>query len=50
MKQIIFNSEEKLPEEDIFLVNPIWDNLDEKEIRERLEKGEKLFKVKIPEV
>ncbi len=33
--------------EGIFLVNPQWIHLDEKEIKERLGRGEKLFKVEV---
>ncbi len=36
--------------EGIFLVNPKWIHLDEKEIKEKLDKGQKLFKVKVEEV
>jgi hypothetical protein len=33
--------------EGLFLFNPTWIHLDESEIKEKLEKGEKLFKVKV---
>jgi hypothetical protein len=33
--------------EGIFLVSPTWIHLDKKEVQEKLEKGERLFKVKV---
>ncbi|MCX6742323.1 MAG: hypothetical protein NTX24_04105 [Candidatus Pacearchaeota archaeon] len=50
MKHITINNTEQEPEEGIFLVNPTWIHLDEKEIQDKLEKGEKLFRVKIEEI
>ena len=46
---IIFPNETK-PKEGIFLVNPTWVHLDGQEIKEKLKKGEKLFKVKVEEI
>jgi hypothetical protein len=44
-------SKDELPlSEGLFLINPIWIHLDEKEIQEKLSKGEKLFKVKVEEI
>lgn len=45
MKNITIRDKEEEPREGIFLVNPKWIHLDEQEIKEKLEKGEKLFKV-----
>ncbi len=36
--------------EGLFLVNPTWIHQEEKEIEDKLEKGEKLFKVKVEEI
>ncbi len=47
IKKITIHREEAEQDlvEGIFLVNPQWTHLDEKEVQEKLEKGEKLFKV-----
>ena len=50
MKLITIHQEEQEPEEGLFLVNPTWIHLDEQEIKDKLEKGEKLFKVKVEEI
>ncbi|MCX6742369.1 MAG: hypothetical protein NTX24_04335 [Candidatus Pacearchaeota archaeon] len=51
MKHITIHKEEQNNvEEGIFLVNPTWIHLDEKEIKDKLDKGEKLFKVKVEEI
>jgi hypothetical protein len=50
MKHITIHTNEVQPEEGVFLVNPTWIHLDEKEVQERMEKGEKLFKVKFEEI
>ena len=50
MKHLTIHSNEQEPSEGIFIVNPIWIHLDEHEIQEKLEKGEKLFKVKVEEI
>jgi len=52
MKQITINKKEIEEEnaEGIFLVNPTWIHLDEREVQEKLEKGEKLFKVNFEEI
>ncbi|MCX6741952.1 MAG: hypothetical protein NTX24_02130 [Candidatus Pacearchaeota archaeon] len=51
MKHIIIHSDEQDNiEEGLFLVNPAWIHLDEQEINDKLEKGEKLFKVKVEEI
>jgi len=47
MKHITVHTNEQEPKEGIFLVNPTWIHLDEYEIKERTERGEKLFKVEI---
>ena len=44
------NEQETKPSEGIFLVNPTWIHLDEQEIKEKLDRGEKLFKVKVEEI
>ncbi len=50
MHPLTISQNETLPPEGIFLVNPTWIHLDEQEIQDKLEKGEKLFKVKVEEV
>ena len=50
MKTLTIHTNEQCPEEGIFLVNPTWVHLDEKEIKDKLKKGEKLFKVKVEEI
>ena len=50
MKHITIYQTETSPSEGIFLINPTWIHLDEKETREKLEKGEKLFKVNVEEI
>ncbi len=50
MRTLTIHPNETLPSEGIFLVNPTWIHLSEQEIQEKLEKGEKLFKVKVEEV
>jgi len=50
MKTITISQTETSPSEGIFLVNPQWIHLDEKEIKEGLEQGERLFKVKVEEI
>lgn len=51
MKHITINQDEQEDvKEGLFLVNPVWVHLDEKEISEKLDKGEKLFKVKVEEI
>lgn len=47
MKHITIHTNETESEEGIFLVNPTWIYLDEKEVQEKIEKGEKVFKVKV---
>jgi len=47
MGKIIIREEEVLPKEGFYLVNPPWIHLDEKEVQEKIEKGEKLFKVNV---
>ncbi|MCX6741984.1 MAG: hypothetical protein NTX24_02290 [Candidatus Pacearchaeota archaeon] len=49
MKTLTISKTETSLEEGLFLVNPTWTHLDEQEIKEKLEKGEKLFKVKVEE-
>jgi len=46
----IHNLEHEEINEGLFLVNPTWIHLDEKEISEKLKKGEKLFKIKVEEI
>ncbi len=50
MKTLTIQSNETSLSEGIFLVNPTWIHLDESEIKDKLEKGEKLFKVKVEEI
>jgi len=50
MHTVILSPTETSSTEGIFLVNSPWIHLDEKEIKEKLEKGEKLFKVKVEEI
>lgn len=50
MKHLTIHTKETDAEEGIFLVNPTWIYLDEKEVQEKIEKGEKLFKAKIEEI
>lgn len=50
MKNITISQNETSPSEGIFLVNPTWIHLDEQEIKDKLDKGEKLFKVKVEEI
>jgi hypothetical protein len=50
MKTLTIQDTNQNPSEGLFLVNPIWIHLDEKEIKEKLKKGEKLFKVKVEEI
>ena len=47
MRTLTIHTNEQEPKEGIFLVNPTWVHLDESEIKEKLDKGEKLFKVKV---
>jgi hypothetical protein len=49
LKQITIHAEQQEvgSAEGIFLVNPTWVHLDDKEVKERLERNEKLFKVKV---
>jgi len=49
MRTITIHPTETELSEGIFLVNPQWMHLDESEIKDKLEKGEKLFKVKVEE-
>lgn len=51
IKQIIISREETEQKNafGIFLIGPKWIHLDEKEIQERLDRGEKLFKVNFGE-
>ena len=44
-KQITIHTNEVEVEEGIFLINPQWIHLDEKEIQEALKQGQKIFKV-----
>ncbi len=46
----INNNEQEAIKEGLFLVNPTWIHLDESEIQDKLDKGEKLFKVKVEEI
>jgi hypothetical protein len=50
MPLLIVHPDETSLSEGIFLVNPTWIHLDESEIKEKLEKGNKLFKVKVEEI
>jgi hypothetical protein len=50
MKRITIHPDDQEPEEGLFLVNPIWVHLDGQEIKDKSDKGEKLFKVKVEEV
>jgi hypothetical protein len=50
MKHLTISQTEASPSEGLFLVNPTWIHLDEQEIKDKLEKGEKLFKVKVEEI
>ena len=50
MKTLTIHNSETSSSEGIFLVNPTWIHLDEKEIKDKLKKGEKLFKVKVEEI
>ena len=50
IKHITISKNEQEPSEGIFLVNPTWIHLDEQEIKDKLEKGEKLFEVKIKQL
>ena len=51
IKQITIHSEEKELEnaEGIFLIDPKWVNLDSDEVREVIDKGQKIFKVNFTE-
>jgi hypothetical protein len=49
MKKITIKEDKTGLSEGIFVVNPQWIHLDEKEIEDRLKKGEKLFKVSVDE-
>jgi hypothetical protein len=50
MRTLTLSQTEQKPSEGLFLVNPTWIHLDEQEISEKMEKGEKLFKVKVEEI
>lgn len=50
MKALTIHPIEQQPSEGIFLANPTWIYLDEKEVKEKIEKGEKLFKVKVEQI
>ena len=45
VKTLIIQTNEQEPEDGIFLVNPQWTHLDKKEIKEKIDSEEKLFKV-----
>jgi hypothetical protein len=50
MKTLTIHNTETELEEGIFLVNPTWIHLDESEIKDKLQQGEKLFKVKVEQI
>lgn len=50
MKTLNLSQTDQKTSEGLFLVNPTWIHLDEKEIQEKLSKGEKLFKIKVEEI
>jgi hypothetical protein len=51
MKHITIHKEEQDNlKEGLFLINPVWIHLDEREIKDKSAKGEKLFKVKVEEI
>jgi hypothetical protein len=50
MKTITIHTEEAEPKEGLFLVNPVWVHLDEKEVQEKLQIGEKVFKINFEEI
>jgi len=50
MRTLTIHTNEQEQLEGIFLINPTWIHLDEKEIKEKLDKGENLFKVKVEEI
>lgn len=45
MKTITIHEKEAEKCEGIFLVDPVWVHLDEKEIQEKMDKNQKIFKV-----
>jgi hypothetical protein len=49
IRSMTLNIKKQENSEGIFLVNPEWIHLDEMEIKERLERGERLFRVNFGE-
>ncbi len=49
-KQIIIKNEEIELEEGVYLVDPMWIHLDEKEVQEVLDKNQQIFRVNFEEI
>ena len=49
MKTLTIHQNESFPSEGVYLVDPEWVHLDEKEAQEALDKNQKIFKVNFEE-
>jgi len=50
MKQITVHTNETEADEGIYLVDPKWIHLDEKEVKDALDKNQKIFKVNFEDI